>query len=74
MVEDITPLGSSVRLYLASEEGILWQAEHPAASYASLDLHPGSSVRFAIPPEQVETWCSPDCVPGGGRPAEKTEG
>ena len=74
VVEDITPLGSSVRLYLASEEGILWQAEHPAESYASLDLSPGSSVRFAIPPEQVETWCSPDCVPGGARVAEKTEG
>lgn len=74
VVEDILPLGGSVRLYLASGEGILWQAEHPAESYASLELSPGSPVRFAIPPGQVETWSSPDCVPGGGRTAEKTEG
>ncbi len=74
VVEDILPLGGSVRLYLASEEGVLWQAEHPASSYASIDLHPGSSVRFAIPPGKVETWCSPDCVPGGKKSAENADG
>jgi len=56
VVEETTPLGGSIRLYLASEDGVLWQAEHPSESYQSLRLRPGSKVRFAVPPAAIESW------------------
>ena len=56
VVEETTPLGAAMRLYLASEHGIIWQAEHPSESYQALKLRPGSRVRFAIPPSGIESW------------------
>jgi len=56
VVEETAPLGGSIRLYLASENGVLWQAEHPSESYQTLRLRPGSKVRFAVPPAGIESW------------------
>lgn len=55
-VEETIPLGSTVRLYLASDDGVLWQAEHAITSYQALNLHPGAKIRFAVPPSGVESW------------------
>ncbi|NCB15647.1 MAG: ABC transporter ATP-binding protein [Synergistales bacterium] len=63
-VEEIIPLGSSVRLYLAAEDGTMWQAEHSSGAYETLSLHQGSPVRFAVPPPSVEVWMGPRiCAP-----------
>ncbi|MBL3539327.1 ABC transporter ATP-binding protein [Aminivibrio sp.] len=59
VVEEILPLGSSVRLYLAAEDGTVWQTEHSSGSYEALRLHPGSPVRFAVPPSAPEVWMGP---------------
>ncbi len=58
-VEEIIPLGSSVRLYLAADDGTMWQAEHSSGAYESLRLHSGSPVRFAVPPSSAEVWMGP---------------
>ena len=63
-VEEIVPLGSSVRLYLAADDGTVWQAEHSSGAYESLRLHPGSRVKFAVPPAAAEVWMGP----GSGAP------
>jgi len=63
-VEEIIPLGSSVRLYLAADDGTVWQAEHSSGSYETLRLHPGSRVKFAVPPAAAEVWMGPRiCAP-----------
>lgn len=56
VVEETTALGGAMRLYLTSEHGIIWQAEHPSESYQALKLRPGSRVRFAVPPSGIESW------------------
>jgi molybdate transport system ATP-binding protein len=63
-VEEIVPLGSSVRLYLAADDGTVWQAEHSSGAYEALRLHPGSRVKFAVPPAAAEVWMGP----GSGAP------
>lgn len=55
-VEEIVPLGSSVRLYLAADDGTVWQAEHSSGAYEALRLHPGSRIKFAVPPAAAEVW------------------
>ncbi|NLM71544.1 MAG: ATP-binding cassette domain-containing protein [Synergistaceae bacterium] len=64
VVEETTPLAGAMRLYLTSEHGIIWQAEHPSESYQALNLRPGSKVRFAVPPSSIESW-------GGERNGER---
>lgn len=59
-VEEIVPLGSTVRLYLAADDGTVWQAEHSSGSYQALGLRTGSPVRFAVPPAAVEVWTGPE--------------
>ena len=52
-VEEILPLGSSVRLSILTGQ-ILWQAEISPDLLESLSVHIGANVRFSILPSDVE--------------------
>ena len=55
-VQETVLSGNTVRIYLETDDGIVWQSEHPAESYRELRLEPGSRVRFSVPPSGIECW------------------
>lgn len=66
VVQETVLSGNTVRIYMETDDGTVWQSEHPAESYRALRLEPGSRVRFSVPPAGIECWIREEAREGCG--------